>query len=253
MKTDVRDRRTGLRFTQVCVGSMSDPARPCPWMLTPGSIGDRISYTHRPILVSPAKGSRNSLTTKGLRDPRVRDESSTDEPEQPALVGGWQGGENENRRGRGGKGGDVAHRDINSSFALLTALSEPLEASICTELVQPRSVRTPPAKPAGVKPRGATTALHGQSMPAPIGDSPPEGSALMSEVAVILGPIVGRVDVVRQSSGVRESCTVPVVVEVDGDGAVTCVVSCGKWYDAKLVKTSTHGLWREKKHRLVLQ
>ncbi|CAM9854120.1 unnamed protein product, partial [Laminaria digitata] len=30
VKTEVQDRRTGLRFTQVCVGTMSDAARPCP-------------------------------------------------------------------------------------------------------------------------------------------------------------------------------------------------------------------------------
>lgn len=43
--------------------------------------------------------------------------------------------------------------------------------------------------------------------------------------AVILGPVVGRVDVVGQSGTVRESCRVPVVLEVDREGEVTCVVS----------------------------
>lgn len=44
-------------------------------------------------------------------------------------------------------------------------------------------------------------------------------------VNAILGPVIGRAEVVRQSGGIRESCRVAVVLEVDGDSIVTCVVS----------------------------
>ncbi|CAN0277654.1 unnamed protein product, partial [Ectocarpus sp. 12 AP-2014] len=40
----------------------------------------------------------------------------------------------------------------------------------------------------------------------------------------ILGPVVGRVEVVKQSGTVRESCRVPVVLEVDHEGEVTCMM-----------------------------
>ena len=190
MTTEVQDRRTGLCFTQVCVGTMSDSARPCPWLLTAGAIGDRISYTHSPILISPAKG---------LRNPPVPADRYSDEKEETWLVGEGQARGDKNRRGGERRGNNVSS-DVNSSFALVTALSEPLEASICTELVRPRGVKL----------------HHG-------GDSP-RSSAQSSDVAIILGPVVGKVDVVKQASGVRESCRVAVVLEVDGNSSVTCVV-----------------------------
>lgn len=58
------------------------------------------------------------------------------------------------------------------------------------------------------------------------GSQPAEGQEEGEKAAVILGPVVGRVEVVRQSGLVRESCRVPVVIEVDRGGPVTCMVRC---------------------------
>lgn len=212
VKTEVQDRRTGLRFTQVCVGTMSDAARPCPWLLTAGSIGDRISYTHSPILTSPAKG---------LKNPALTADGYTGDQEETGPVSKGQGREELHRRDRERGGGNPVNSGVNSSFALVTALSEPLEASICAELVQPRGVKPSPTNKTVV----GRQPLLGDASP------PPESSARSSGVSVILGPIVGRVDVTKQANGVRERCRVAVVVEVDGDSAVTCVVSLVKLED----------------------
>lgn len=44
-------------------------------------------------------------------------------------------------------------------------------------------------------------------------------------VSAVLGPVVGRAEIVRQEGGARESCRVAVMLEVDGDATVTCLVS----------------------------
>lgn len=62
----------------------------------------------------------------------------------------------------------------------------------------------------------------GQHETSPIGQS--SGSSPQN-VKAIIGPIIGRAEIVRQSGGIRESCRVAVVLEVDGDTVVTCVVS----------------------------
>ena len=228
----MRDRRTGLCFTQVCVGSMSNSARPCPWLLSAGAIGDRISYTHNPLLISPAKGLGNPLAV-----PTV-DGFSDGQEEGTALGGGWGGqghkkdDENHRRGGeRGGGSNNINSSDdiLQSSFALVTALSEPLEATICAELVRPRGAKVPPPPPPPPPPSSAqkTATVRGRSLLGENKTSPAEGSRTHPSgvASVILGPVVGRVDVVKQADGVRESCRVAVAVEVDGDSAVTCVVS----------------------------
>lgn len=224
MRTEVQDRRTGLCFTQVCVGSMSDSARPCPWLLSAGAIGDRISYTHSPLLIPPAKGLGNPLTVTAV------DGYSDGQEDGTALAGGGDGQghekDDENYRRGGERGGgsiNINSSDdvLHSSFALVTALSEPLEASVCAELVRPRGARTPSPPPyAQTRTNVSGRPLLGEKT------SSTEGYRTQpSDVAaVILGPVVGRVDVVKQANGMRESCRVAVVVEVDRDSAVTCVV-----------------------------
>ena len=171
MRTEVRDRRTGETFTQLCVGRISDRAAPCPWPLSEGTIGDRIVFKHKPAL-RQEKGEKSSRQeVLGIRS-SAGDNSS------------------------GGGGG-------NSSFAMVTVLSEPLEANISSSLV--------------VAPDGQAT-NESQEIRQPSACGP----------AIILGPVVGRVEVIAQSGVVRESCCVPVLLEVDREGEVACVVSLGK-------------------------
>lgn len=205
---------------------MSDSARPCPWLLSAGAIGDRISYTHSPLLTPPPNGLGKPLavTADGYND-----EQEQEGEEGTALVGGRRGRghekDEENHR-RGNNNVNIDEGDVTSSFALVTALSEPLEASICAELVRPRGAKPPPFEIKAAVRSGQQSLLGQATSPttaaAAAGGSRTQPSGV---AAVILGPVVGRVDVVKQVGGVRESCRVAVVIEVDGDSAVTCVVS----------------------------
>lgn len=193
VRTEVRDRRTGISFTQLCVGRVSDSTVPCPWPRAAGFIGDRIVFTHSPIqYVSPQEGA--SSETDAHRLGNSSDGSS-----------GRSGGRSK------------------SSFALVTVLSEPLEASITATLVQPPGgghAKAPPLRSADME-----NELLGTGVVSPCQEqSDEEGDGDSDDVAVILGPVVGRVEVVKQSGTVRESCRVPVVLEVDREGEVTCMV-----------------------------
>lgn len=57
VRTTIYDRRTGLSMTQICAGRISDPTTPCSWTLDKGYLGERIEFSHEP-LVAPAEGSR---------------------------------------------------------------------------------------------------------------------------------------------------------------------------------------------------
>eukprot|EP00903_Cladosiphon_okamuranus_P007797 g7546.t1 len=167
VRTEVRDRRTGATFTQLCVGRMSDRVVPCPWPLSEGTIGDRIVFNHKPALHHKSEKSAQNEA------PNIRSSA----------------GVNSSSGGGGG----------NSSFAMITVLSEPLEASISASLVFP---------PGGQAAK----------------ESPEDGQQSENGPAIILGPVVGRVEVVAQSGVVRESCCVPVLLEVDREGEVACVM-----------------------------
>ena len=178
---------------------MSDSPAPCPWQLAEGSIGDRVVFTHNPILHSQEEESSSGDDAPN----RITiDESSND--------------------------GSGAYACVKSSFALVTILSEPLGASVTAGLVQPPSCS---GNPVGVKGHEENKGKTGQGGGGQIEtdkwskkeQQPKPGS--QAGVAAILGPVVGRVEVVAQSGVVRESCRVPVVLEVDGAGEVTCVVS----------------------------
>ncbi|CAM9145767.1 unnamed protein product [Ectocarpus sp. 8 AP-2014] len=193
VRTEVRDRRTGISFTQLCVGRVSDSTVPCPWLRAAGSIGDRIVFTHSPIQhVSPQEGA--SSETDAHRLGNSSDGSS-----------GRSGGRSK------------------SSFALVTVLSEPLESSVTATLVQPPGgghAKTLPLRSADME-----NELLGAGVVSPRQEqSDEEGDGDSDDVAVILGPVVGRVEVVKQSGTVRESCRVPVVLEVDREGEVTCMI-----------------------------
>lgn len=191
VRTELWDRRTGISFTQLCVGRVSDSTVPCPWPRAAGSIGDRIVFTHSPIQhVSPQEGASWETDSSRATSRNSGDNSG----------GGIDGGRSK------------------SSFALVTVLSEPLEASITATLVQPPGgghAKAPPLLSADME-----TELSRQGQP----DEEDQGDGDSDDVAVILGPVVGRVEVVKQSGTVRESCRVPVVLEVDQEGEVTCTV-----------------------------
>lgn len=175
VRTEVRDRRTGATFTQLCVGRLSDRAVPCPWPLSEGTIGDRIVFNHKPALHHEGeKSSQNVLTIPSSAGVNSSSSSSS-----------------------GGGGGG------NSSFAMVTVLSEPLDVNISASLV--------------LAPDGQAT-----------DESQEHRQQSENGPAIILGPVVGRVDVIAQSGVVRESCCVPVLLEVDQEGEVACVVSLDK-------------------------
>lgn len=271
----MHDRRTGLCFTQICVGNISDATRPCPWSQTPGTIGDRIEYTHYPVVTS-SEGAvdlnefSSNTNAFGVRKSGWEggDEVPTGVPRQivsveasigsvgvvlgqdahPALYRNGHG-KNEipdgaekaetthvrhdrglnivasrlkpgGEGGGGGASGDIGGRrsrgisgtqrqphfplfSSSPSYALVSVLSEPLESTIEAELVEPRG------------------APDDDAMQVSTGSAQPNPRALRA----ILGPVVGKVDVTRQFSGIRESCRVCVLLEVDGDGVVSCLVS----------------------------
>lgn len=226
---------------------MSDATKPCPWPLNAGSIGDRITYTHSPIVSAYPPESRelpnaygeSSLDNDSLA---VGGGSANDHP-LSQTAGDRVGvsvqnddkrtGEREAREGlerRRGTRGDVnalpignpdgksigsgsSHGSSKSSYALVTVLSEPTEASIDAVLVQPPGAKQQVEVAAAV--------VDGQTLD----ESPFKDSLRSLGVTIILGPVVGKVEVVMQSGGVRSSCRVPVILEVDGDAAITCVVS----------------------------
>ncbi|CAM9252372.1 unnamed protein product [Ectocarpus sp. 12 AP-2014] len=193
VRTEVRDRRTGISFTQLCVGRVSDSTVPCPWPRAAGSIGDRIVFTHSPNQhVSPQEGASSETYAHRL------------------------GNSCDGSSGRSGGGS-------KSSFALVTVLSETLESNITATLVQPPGgghAKAPPLRSADME-----NELLGAGVVSPRQEqSDEEGDGNSDDVAVILGPVVGRVEVVKQSGTVRESCRVPVVLEVDHEGEVTCMM-----------------------------
>lgn len=174
---------------------MSDSTVPCPWPRAPGSIGDRIVFTHNPIQhVRPQEGAPSETDAHRIR--------------------------NTSDNSRGGSGGRN-----KSSFALVTVLSEPLESSITATLVQPPGGGHAKALPLlsadmdNEEPGAGVVSPRQQQS-----DKEDKGDEDGDDVAVILGPVVGRVEVVKQSGTVRESCRVPVVLEVDREGEVTCLV-----------------------------
>lgn len=230
VKTVVADKRTGISFNQVCVGRMSDATVPCPWPLFEGAIGDRIVYTHSPIS-TPSEAQSNARNTSGrsYRDSDARTdahlrETTTRAPTRTtAGVGALGRGDRiagrQQQQGDGGLDSEalLAATDRGaSSYALVTVLSEPLDANIDAVLVQP------PFSTDGIN-RFEPTENEGGSIST---NSTCTSSVASSDqrVAIILGPVLGRVEVVRQTGVVRESCRVPVVLEVDRDGAVTCLV-----------------------------
>lgn len=200
VRTEVRDRRTGTTFTQLCVGRMSDRAMPCPWPLSEGTIGDRIAFTHSPIL----RQNGDESSQKAVLD----------------IVGPRQIRPSAGANGSSESGG-------NSSFAMVTVLSEPLEANISASLVL-----TPSGQAADPSRRQAERVVgDGMQNESTQGDTdePQEHRQQENGPAIILGPVVGRVEVVAQSGIVRESCCVPVLLEVDREGDVACVVSLDKF------------------------
>lgn len=181
---------------------MSDRAVPCPWALSEGTIGDRIVFTHSPILHHKVEEENSQKELPGgASAPRPRISRASDYSKSDSSSGG------------------------NSSFAMVTVLSEPLEANISASLV--------------FTPNGQATNPSRLEADRSVGDGRQDGSAQRNAdefqeqqqqqpkegVAIILGPVVGRLEVVAQSGVVRESCCVPVVLEVDREGEVACVVS----------------------------
>ncbi|CAM9456334.1 unnamed protein product, partial [Discosporangium mesarthrocarpum] len=205
VRTVIEDHETTLSFTQLCVGPISDATIPCPWPLDTGALGDRITYTHHPL---GQKQSPNGAKG-GTMDPVLQ------------IAG--ERGENEER---------PCHFPHRPSFGLVNILSEPLNAHIDPFLVH----------------RGGGAYLLGNSLalapPAnhqePVVESGQGNGAREGQekglgeqqslketvygVNAILGPVVGKVGVSPQGRGVRERCHVPVLLEVDADGLVCCVL-----------------------------
>lgn len=216
VRTEVRDRRTGASFTQLCVGRISDSATPCPWPVEAGAIGDRIVFTHSPIIRSRRGGggeSMQNITSEALASRLTVGNPSTNIDEN------GNGSSSSSPTSLSGSRG-------NSSFGLVTVLSEPLDASVTTSLVEPPGghakdpLRLVVEGGAGDEQRKGSRGENEYSTLQQQQSQSEEGGA-----AIILGPVVGRVQVVEQSGHVRESCRVPVVLEVDREGVVTCVVS----------------------------
>lgn len=173
---------------------MSDRAMPCPWPQSEGAIGDRIVFSHKPILHHEGETSpkKEVLDVVG--------------PRQVRSIAGV------NSSSSSGSGG-------SSSFAIVTVLSEPLEANISASLVfTPNAQATDPS-------RREADGGGGDGMRSGIAPGSADESQSENGPAIILGPVVGRVEVVAQSGIVRESCCVPVLLEVDREGEVACVVS----------------------------
>ena len=185
---------------------MSDRAMPCPWPLSDGTIGDRIVFNHSPILHHEADKSTQQEVLDVVRPGQVRSSTGVNS----SSSGGGGGGGSGSGSGSGG----------SSSFAMVNVLSEPLEANISASLVF-----TPNAQPAAGSRREAGGGGGGDGMRGGIAPDSAEESQSENGPAVILGPVVGRVEVVAQSGVVRESCCVPVLLEVDREGEVACVVS----------------------------
>lgn len=211
-----------MSFTQLCVGRMSDSTTPCPWPLEAGAIGDRIVFTHTPIVCHRRGGGGESMqkeNSAGLASRLTLGNSNTSIGETP------NGSRSSSRLGSSrGK----------SSFGLITVLTEPLDVSVTAGVAQPPGGNAKDLaaeggaggkQQIGTKNENEDSQQHQQQKQKQLEES---------GVAVILGPVVGRVQVVEQSGTVRESCRVPVVLEVDREGDVTCVVSFdndgGGWF-----------------------
>lgn len=210
MRTEMRDRRTGATFTQLCVGRMSDCAMPCPWPLSEGTIGDRIVFTHSPILHHKSEGSSQKEAIGEVGSRQIHSSAGVDS-----------------------SGG-------NSSFAMATVLSEPLEAKISASLVF-----TPNVQGTGCSRREADRhAVDGINNGRALDnaeESQEHNQQSENAPTIILGPVIGRVEVVAQSGTVRESCCVPVLLEVDQEGDVACVVSFQKCSTSLILEMSCVG------------
>ncbi|CAM9574609.1 unnamed protein product, partial [Choristocarpus tenellus] len=199
VRTVIEDHQTGGKITQLCVGPISDATTPCPWMLLPGTIGDRITFTHYPIVTS--------------------------EPERVSSSEGRRDGERVESGVQGVRGSGLCLFHHQPSFGLLNVISEPRSARIEPFLVY-RGGGKHVADP-------VDTSVRVQGLDTAPGASPALGSGLGSEAAgeetscggsVILGPVVGKVDVLPRGEGNRESCRVPILLEVDTPGTVTCLM-----------------------------
>lgn len=194
VRTEVRDRRTGATFTQLCVGRMSDRAIPCPWPPSGGTIGDRIVFTHSPI-----------VHHKG------EDKSQKNPPDATARLPRESGITSSVSVGK-------------SSFGMVTVLSEPLEANISASLVfAPNNQSTDPSYIEADGGEGGE--MQNGTAPGHTDELQEQRQQSENGPTIILGPVVGRVEVVAQCGIIRESCCVPVVLEVDREGEVVCVVS----------------------------
>lgn len=187
---------------------MSNSTRPCPWPLTAEAIGDHIIYTHSPIwALSGVETDKASQRERGNSiKTRVVDVTGANLKKGSSHAGEGQKCEKESGENSRSDGKhllpNLSDGGSKSSFALVTVLSEPLDASIDAILVQPPSATQPGAI-------ADEEAFEKKS----------------AGVSIILGPVVGKIEVVASSGGKRESCRVPVVVEVDRNAIVTCVVS----------------------------
>ncbi|CAM9438025.1 unnamed protein product, partial [Sphacelaria rigidula] len=198
VRTVVHDRRTGLSLTQICVGNIADATKPCTWSTTTGAVGDRIEYTHYPAMTSSSYISDDSTKLIQRGGGRARGTSS----------GGGEG---------------------SPSYGVVTVLSEPLVCQVEAQLVQPRDGAAAPK--ISTKPGHDQNHLNHDNATAvvetPEGGQSQRGTVMDLDprtVSAVLGPVVGRAEIVRQEGGARESCRVAVMLEVDGDATVTCLM-----------------------------
>lgn len=247
---------------------MSDAAKPCPWSLSTGAIGDRIVYTHSPAYTHPGRnysassgsdsikggvesggraaggGTSHAVTIGGTPTGTVGVPLGDDagiNPERERIskrMASVPGDHHDFVAGSNTRSEPPAPADGGvSSYALVTILSEPLDARVDAMLIQPPYFQEGAAQGSNSTTRTTDAAIaimqKGKSgfsvgTEKSLSGSDIEAGAVLSEsvgVSVILGPVVGKVGVVPQAGVVRESCHVPVVLEVDRDGPVTCVVS----------------------------
>lgn len=202
VRTEIADRKTGLKFTQWCVGNISDAVRPCPWPLGEGALGDRITYTHHSILQS----DHASANAGAANVSRKRCEDGVDEGGPVESLEG-QYLPREVSATRVGVGSGDAVSAPSTTFAVVDILSEPADARMRACLI----------KPSG--------RLEGGEEPA----IPTRASLIPTTLPTgLLGPVVGKLDWEHPPDSMRSIGSVPVLLEVDRDGVVTCVVRNGR-------------------------
>lgn len=221
VRTVVKDRRSGTSLTQVCVGRVSDCTKPCPWPVTAGVIGDRITYSHSPIYTPSDVEEPSSPGEARERERGERFEGS--EIASRLSEGGTRVAHNdrsalplEGLHSKGSHGGGEVNKP---SYALISIQSEPLEGRADAVLVQPGTASDKRCALEYAQDTGDV------SDPLHVKPSLEQERQQSRKPQIILGPVVGKVEVVRQSGVVRESCRVPVLLEVDRTGVVSCVVS----------------------------